>query len=101
MQLAEDLIARLVATYPEEADLVHDVVRGVLDERREGAVPVRRAEAEADERLSRLLRARSGPPTGGGTGRGHHAPREGHDSDPSVRRANAAHAAARRRSGVR
>ena len=37
MQPAEDLIARLVATYPEEADLVHDVVRGVLDERREGA----------------------------------------------------------------
>jgi hypothetical protein len=100
MQPAEDLIARLVATYPEEADLVHDVVRGVLDERREGAKPVRKAEAEADERLARLLRARSGPPTGG-TGRGHHAPRESHDGDPSVRRANAARAAARRRSGVR
>ena len=75
MQRADDLIARLVATYPDEADLVGDVVRGVLDEcRREGARPVSVPEAVAGERLARLLRAR---PVAPATGRSRRTTSEG------------------------
>ena len=42
MQHVDDMIARLVATYPDEADLVHDVVRGVLDDSRRDGVGSRR-----------------------------------------------------------
>jgi hypothetical protein len=89
MQPADDVIARLVASYPEEADLVSDVVRGVLDEcRREGARPVSAPEAVAGERLRRLLRAR--PVASATAGHKNHLAREGHDVDSSARRPRAA-----------
>ena len=87
MQHVDDMIARLVATYPDEADLVHDVVRGVLDDSRRDGVGSLRPADEADERLARLLRARvstaPGPPTM------HHPTRESHDVDPAARRPRA------------
>ena len=100
MHRADDLIARLVATYPDEADLVGDVVRGVLDEcRREGARPVSVPEAVAGERLARLLRARPVAPAT--AGQKNHLGREGHDVDPSARRPRAARTAVRHYSGQR
>jgi len=100
MQHVDDMIARLVATYPDEADLVHDVVRGVLDDsRRDGDRSLRRPVDEADERLARLLRARvstaPGPPTM------HHPTRESHDVDPAARRPRASREAVRHRAGQR
>jgi hypothetical protein len=100
MQPADDVIARLVATYPDEADLVSDVVRGVLDEcRREGARPVSVPEAVAGERLARLLRAR--PVASVTAGQKKHYGREGHDVDPSARRPRAARTAVHHYSGQR
>jgi hypothetical protein len=100
MHRADDLIARLVATYPDEADLVSDVVRGVLDEcRREGTRTVSVPEAVAGERLARLLRAR---PVGSAPGRQqNHLGREGHDVDSSPRRPRAARSGVRHYSGQR
>lgn len=99
MQRADDLIARLVATYPGEADLVDDVVRGVLDEcRREGARPVSVPEAVAGERLARLLRAR--PAASATAGQQSHLAREGH-VDSSARRPRAARTTVHHYSGQR
>jgi hypothetical protein len=100
MQHVDDMIARLVATYPDEADLVHDVVRGVLDDnRRDGVRSLRRPVDEADERLARLLRARVSAPPGPPTM--HHPARESHDVDPAARRPRAAREAVRHRAGQR
>jgi hypothetical protein len=100
MQHVDDMIARLVATYPDEADLVHDVVRGVLDDnRRDGVGSLRRPADEADERLARLLRARVS--TAPGQPSMHHPTRESHVVDPAAGRPRASREAVRHRAGQR
>jgi hypothetical protein len=101
MQRPEDLIAQLVATYPDEADLVSDVVRGVLDEsRRDGTAPLRVSEAVAGERVARLLRARPAASVAPAAQK-HHLPRESHDVDPPARRPRASRTSVRHHSGQR